>query len=215
MPELQFRTYKSASEGMHRFKVDAVSEIPGKFGPSLQWKCKTIEDSEEGDAQATYLTSAQFGPGSKTHKFLIVLGLTEELSADVNMDPSDFVGQEFYGKVEITVAKEKEYSNIVEVWSVEEFEKMLNNVVAKKTVVLAGKPTVPTASTAPAAPIAEGPNVVEDAKVIEETSNTAPEQPAAPKKINPFANKNKAATTAPAPASTNKESDLAFPTKRK
>ena len=151
MAVLSFRHFTVIADGTYRFALEDVQEQDkGKFGPSLQWKCKVIDESDQKDNTLNYLTSQTFGPTSKTYKFLKVLGLQEDLAEDIDFDSADFVGQQFFGKVETKKADEgKEYANLVTIWSVEEFEKMLSAATSKggsnkgtPGTVVKGKPSI-------------------------------------------------------------------------
>ncbi len=189
MAELQFRQYKNTPDGTYRFVVEGVQEVAGKFGPSLQWKSKIVDGSEFDGNVVNYLTSAQFGPSSKTYKFLKVLGM-QDLEEDVNINPEAFIGQEFYGKVEIKAQGDKEYSNITEIWSREEFEKMLENFTKQNASVVIKKTS-------------DAPPPADESPSVPPVTTQAP--PAEVPKVDPLKK----------PLKTTPASDLKFPVKKK
>jgi hypothetical protein len=147
MAQMQFRNQANLTPGTYRFIVDDVADFDkGKFGPSVQWRCKVNDaDSEENGNSVNYLTALKFGPTSRTYKFLKALGMNE-LNDDIDFDNKEFIGAEFYGQVEAKTVDSKEYSNITNFWSVDEFEKMIAKVSKKSVLVKEEEKAPPTVS---------------------------------------------------------------------
>jgi hypothetical protein len=141
MPVLSFRKYKPITPGTYLFEVDAVTENEkGKYGPTLLWKCKIIDDSEENGNFVNYLTSAEFGPKSKTYKFVVKLGCSEEdFVEDSDFDTEVLKGAQFYASVETTDSEGKQYSNFKDIWSVLEMDTLLTNLAGKKKLSIPAK----------------------------------------------------------------------------
>jgi hypothetical protein len=140
MPTLSFRKYKPITPGTYLFEVESIAESKGKYGETLQWKCKIIDESEEAGNFVNYLTSAEFGPKSKTFKFVLKLGCSEEdFVEDSDFEASDLKGAQFYASVETTESDGKQYSNLKDIWSIAEMEQLLANLSGKKKLVVPAK----------------------------------------------------------------------------